>query len=79
MGSFGGSPGYPSANNQGILHIRYSDQVNLSAFWQTEIMGVQAKVCSCETDSLSHVEREEYEVIAKACYKQGNQWVMPYP
>ena len=54
---FGGSPGYPSANNQGILHIRYSDQVNLSDFWQTETMGVQAKECSCETDSLSHVER----------------------
>ena len=42
-------------------------------------MGVQAKACKCKSDGLSNVEREEYETISNACYKEGNQWVMPYP
>ena len=76
---FGGSPSNVSENSHRILHVRFSEPVDLSNFWKTEAMGVQVKPCTCEADKLSRIEREEYEIIANSCRKTGNQWTIPYP
>ena len=61
------------------MFVKYATPVDLSDFWKTESMGVKVKPCVCEADKLSHMEREEAEVISKSCQKIGQQWIIPYP
>ena len=39
-----------------VLHVRYSEPVDLSDFWTTEAMGVTVKPCTCDVDKQSQVE-----------------------
>ena len=76
---FGGSPGNMPATSHEVLHVKFSEPVDLTDFWRTESIGVQVRPCVCDADKLSHVEREEYEAIAKATRKVGSQWEIGYP
>ena len=62
-----------------VLHVRYSEPVDLSDFWTTEAMGVTVKPCTCEADKQSQVEREEQRIIENSARKVGDQWLIPYP
>ena len=62
-----------------VLHVRYSEPVDLSDFWTTEAMGVTVKPCTCDADKQSQVEREEQRVIENSARKVGDQWLIPYP
>ena len=62
-----------------VLHVTYTEPVDLTDFWKTETMGVEVKPCVCEAGKMSEAERREYEVIAASCQKKENQWMVPYP
>ena len=62
-----------------VLHVRYSEPVDLSDFWTTEAMGVTVKPCTCDVDKQSQVEREEQRVIENSAREVGDQWLIPYP
>ena len=51
----------------------------MTDFWTTESMGVEGKMCSCETKKLSPIEAYEAKIIENSCQKIGNQWLVPYP
>ena len=42
-------------------------------------MGVEGKMCSCETKKLSPIEAYEAKIIESSCQKVGSQWLVPYP
>ena len=42
-------------------------------------MGVEGKMCSCETKKLSPIEAYEAKIIENSCQKIGNQWLVLYP
>ncbi|XP_071941071.1 uncharacterized protein [Antedon mediterranea] len=66
----------PSNN---VLHVKFSQPVDLTDFWTTEAMGVTVKTCSCEASKIGPIESEEAKIIADSCTKLGNQWLIPYP
>ena len=51
-----------------FFHVKCSNPIDLSDFWTTESMGVEGKMCSCET-----------KLIESSCQKVGSQWLVPYP
>ena len=75
---FGDSPGEVQETSR-ILHVKFEMPVDLTDFWKTETMGVTVKLCVCEADKLTQVEREELRVIENLCKKVSNQWMIPYP
>jgi len=47
----------------GRVHsVRVAAPVEISDFWKTEAMGVEAKPSLCEGDKLTQAEREEAEI-----------------
>ena len=42
-------------------------------------MGVAVKLCECEADKLSSVERKKLKIIEDCCQKTRHQWLIPYP
>ena len=75
---FGARPG-ETCEVTSILHVKYTEPVDLAAFWTTESMGVNMKQCICTADKLSETEKEEARIIAESCVKVENQWLVPYP
>ena len=51
----------------------------MTDFWTTESIGVEGKMCSCETKKLSPIESHEAKIMESSCQKVGNQWLIPYP
>ncbi|XP_071827786.1 uncharacterized protein [Apostichopus japonicus] len=73
--------GRGSSRQQGVnqvLHVKMAAPIDLSEFWSTESMGIQAD-CQCKPGKMSKVEREEYQAIWNSCEKVGKQWLVPYP
>lgn len=65
-----------------FCHAVFSSNVNpvdLTEFWKTETMGVNAKLCNCTPDKLSEAERKEAKVIEDSCILRNNQWTISYP
>jgi hypothetical protein len=62
-----------------VFNVKSSKPIDLTDFWTTESMGVEGKMCSCETKKLSPIESREAKIIESSCQKVGNQWLIPYP
>jgi hypothetical protein len=62
-----------------VFNVKSSKPIDLTDFWITESMGVEGKMCSCETKKLSPIESREAKIIESSCQKVGNQWLIPYP
>ena len=75
---FGARPG-ETCEVTSILNVKYTELVDLAAFWTTASMGVNMKQCICTADKQSETEKEEARNIAKSCVKVENQWLVPYP
>ena len=61
-----------------VFHVKCSNPVNMTDVWTTEFMGVEEKMCSCETKKPSLIEAYKGEIIENSCEKIGNQWLVPY-
>lgn len=58
-----------------LHHVRVAAPVEMSDFWKTEAMGVEAKPCLYESDNRTQAEREEAKIK-----KQGGKAVkVPNP
>lgn len=75
---FGAMPGKHAQVNE-AFNIKIATPIYMTDFWTTETMGVSAKLCECEIDKLSPIERREAKIIEESCQKIGNQWLIPYP
>ena len=62
-----------------VFNVKSSKPIDLTDFWTTESMGVEGKICSCETKKLSPIESREAKIIESSCQKVGNQSLIPYP
>ncbi len=62
-----------------VNHVKFAAPVDMTEFWSTESMGVSVKLCSCEPENLSPIERKEAKVIKDSCQKLNGQWLIPYP
>ena len=60
-------------------HVRCSNPMDMTDFWTTESMGVEGKMCSCDSKKLSPIDAYEAKIIEDSCKKIGNQWLIPYP
>ena len=58
-----------------VFHVKCSTPIDMTDFWTTESMGVEGKMCSCETKKLSPIEAYEAKIIEDSCQKIGNQLV----
>ncbi|PIK55383.1 hypothetical protein BSL78_07699 [Apostichopus japonicus] len=73
-----GAANTPTRLTHRVLHVQAA-VTELSEFWSTEAMGVEAPGCQCNPTKMTKVETEEYEVINKSCKKVGSQWMVSYP
>ena len=55
---FGAMPGKHAQVNE-AFNIKIATPIYMTDFWTTETMGVSAKLCECEIDKLSPIERRE--------------------
>ena len=62
-----------------VLHVRVASPVDITDFWKTETMGVNAQPCTCKADEMSKEERKELTLIEQSCKLKGNQWQISYP
>lgn len=46
-----------------IFHVKCSNPIDMTDFWTTESMGVEGKICLCETKKLSPIEAYEAKII----------------
>ena len=69
--------GYENVNQ--VSHVRCSNPIDMTDFWTTESMGVEGKMCSCDSKKLSPIDAYEAKIIEDSCKKIGNQWLIPYP
>lgn len=60
------------------MHIRVANQVDITDFWKTESMGVNAQPCTCKADEMSKEERKELTLIKQSCKLEGNRWQIRY-
>ena len=76
---FGATSDERLENVSQVFHVKCSNPIDMSDFWTTESMGVEGKMCSCETKKLSAIEAYEAKIIESSCQKVGSQWLVPYP
>ena len=76
---FGATSDERLENVSQVFHVKCSNPIDMSDFWTTESMGVEGKMCSCETKKLSPIEAYEAKIIESSCQKVGSQWLVPYP
>lgn len=62
-----------------VLHVRVASPVDITDFWKTESMGVNAQPCTCKADEMSKEERKELTLIEQSCKLEGNRWQISYP
>lgn len=57
-----------------VLHVRVASPVDITDFWKTESMGVNAQPCTCKADEMSKEERKELTLTEQSCKLEGNRW-----
>lgn len=62
-----------------VLHVRVASPVDITDFWKTESMGVNAQPCTCKADEMSKEERKELTLTEQSCKLEGNRWQISYP